>query len=138
MATKRRKPMKSVPKRHKDMTPSVEETAIPVKVYPRNLDEHGFMPGTDSSIIAKHLMRGYQNRGEMVEAIKEEISKTNKGLLTSSGKKKNIPSLVSSVISRLESKGYTLQTTIVMVKPKDEEPVVVEPKKSTKRTKVVK
>lgn len=98
----------------------------------KKTDQYGFGVGTDTSIIAKHLFRGYPSRREMVDNMRKEIKRVN-GLKTSSGTEKNISSLSHAVIRRLLARGYVIESLFVMRKPEEIQPSPINKRKSIKR-----
>lgn len=84
----------------------------------REFDPFGFVKGGDSSIIAHALVEGGFDRKDVNDKIVAEIEKTN-GIETRGGGTKNVPSLVSGILSRLEEKGYTVESEWRLVPPAD-------------------
>lgn len=76
------------------------------------LTEHGFRVGTDSAIIVDILVKGGLDRLDINERVAAAIKPT-----TSSGRKKNIPSLISGVLARLEARGYYIESQWRVVPP---------------------
>lgn len=77
------------------------------KVYephPIEYTDEGFQVGSDSAIIAAALTEGATTRTEVNEIAAERIKKAN-GLQTRSGKDKYVPSMVSSILSRMLATG---------------------------------
>lgn len=80
------------------------------------VDENGFIPGTDSALIAKAMVKGASSRVEVNELAEKAIENKN-GLLTRSGKPKNVPSLGSALLARLLERGYTVESHWALVPP---------------------
>lgn len=81
--------------------------AAPKKVYephPIEYTPEGFQVGSDSAIIASTLTEGATTRTDINDIAAERIEKTN-GLKTRSGKDKYVPSMVSSILSRMLATG---------------------------------
>lgn len=72
--------------------------------HPIEYTPEGFQVGSDSAIIATTLVNGATTRGEINELAIAEIEATN-GLQTRSGKDKYVPSMVSSILSRMLATG---------------------------------
>lgn len=81
--------------------------------FKRELDEHGFVPGTDSAHIAAALLAGGTDRNQINEKVLKKIGGT-----TRTGSDKNIPALVSGVLNRLLEQGYKVESSWVLVAPK--------------------
>jgi hypothetical protein len=80
--------------------------------FKRELDEHGFVPGTDSAHIAAALLAGGKDRNEINEKVLKKI-----GGETRTGSTKNIPALVSGVLNRLLEQGYKVESSWTLVAP---------------------
>lgn len=83
---------------------------------PRELNVHGFTPGGDSALIVDALIAGGASRKEVNENASAVIEKTS-GLQTRSGGTKNIPSLTSAILARLQDRGYTIEESWRVVPP---------------------
>lgn len=78
----------------------------------REMDEHGFVVGSDSSKIAAILLEGGSGRAEVNEKIAAAIASP-----TRYGNDKNVSSLVSGLLARLKERGYTVEQTWKVVPP---------------------
>lgn len=76
-------------------------------------DEHGFRVGTDSSIIAAELLEGGYDRDDINDRVAELLPETT----TRSGNDKQVPSLVSGILKRLQERGYTVESSWQLVPP---------------------
>lgn len=100
----------------------VQVTPLPSKSKKtRNgLDTHGFRKNSDSSKIVEIMVNGAIDRQEINILVANKItSQTRHGL------RKNIPSLVSGLLTRLEAKGYTVESSWKLIAP-DEETVTTD------------
>ncbi len=111
------------PKRADKTSPKKGTTAksasTPVAVRESNgreFDEHGFVIGSDSSIICQMLIDGGETRGEVNSRIAAELETT-----TRNGNEKNVSSLVSGLLSRLKARGYKIEGSWRVVPPTPEE-----------------
>ena len=77
------------------------------------VDEHGFREGSDSSIIVGIMLNGGLDRQDINEQVTRAIS-----IETKSGRIKNIPSLISGLLIRLQKRGYTVEASWQLVPPK--------------------
>jgi hypothetical protein len=110
-------PVTVVPKTTAD---AVVESPVEVKPKPKKrrkpikgLDAHGFREGSDSSIIVAIMLKGGIDRQDINEKVAAAIDP-----LTKSGRRKNIPSLISGLLGRLEDKGYYPQAEWKLIPPK--------------------
>lgn len=76
-------------------------------------DIHGYRIGSDSQIIVTELLKGGKGRAEVTERIAKKLPTTK----TRGGQEKNIPSLISGLLARLEEQGYKLDQSWVVVPP---------------------
>lgn len=74
---------------------------------------HGYRVGTDSAIIVDELIKGGKGRTEVTERIAKKLPSTE----TRGGQSKNIPSLISGLLARLEEGGYKVEQSWVVVPP---------------------
>lgn len=79
---------------------------------PREYDIHGFVIGSDSSIICESLLAGGDDRNDLNAIITEALAGA-----TRYGNDKNVSSLVSGLLSRLRDRGYTVESTWRLVAP---------------------
>jgi hypothetical protein len=75
-------------------------------------DEHGFVNGTDSSILVEELIAGGVDRGEIAARALERMEPT-----TRSGQPKNLSSLTTNLLAKLSEKGYTVESSWRLVPP---------------------
>jgi hypothetical protein len=78
----------------------------------REVNEHGFVPGTDSAVIADMLLAGGKDRSDINAKIAKKIDGT-----TRNGTPKNIPALVSGVLNSLLAKNYKVEASWTLVEP---------------------
>lgn len=78
----------------------------------REVNEHGYIPGTDSALICDILLAGGTDRADINEKVVKKI-----GLETRNGTEKNIPALVSGVLNTLLRKGYKTESSFVVLPP---------------------
>lgn len=95
------------------------ESSVPRKVLrkkkrsPKGMTEHGFRNGSDSAIIVGILIDGGLDRQDINERVAKAINPQTK-----SGRTKNIPSLISGLLARLEERGYYIESSWRLVAPK--------------------
>ncbi len=77
-----------------------------------DLNEHGFRIGSDSAIIVDILLNGGLDRHDLNQKVADSIEPLTKG-----GREKNIPSLISMLLTRLEARGYKVESTWRLVPP---------------------
>lgn len=75
-------------------------------------NEHGFRIGSDSAVIVDIMLAGALDRQDVNDKVAEAIE-----LKTRNGNMKNIPSLVSGLLGRLEEKGYYIESSWKLVAP---------------------
>ena len=92
-------------------TPAVVKVKKP-KYQPLGLTTHGFRVGSDSAIIVDILVAGGLDRQDINDRVAETIN-----IQTRSGRQKNIPSLISGLLSRLEDRGYMIESNWRVVPP---------------------
>lgn len=80
--------------------------------FHRELDAHGFVPGTDSSVIVAELLKGGKDRGDINASVAKKIGGT-----TRNGTERNVPALVSGVLNKLLEQGYKIESTYTVVPP---------------------
>lgn len=80
--------------------------------FHRELDEHGFVVGGDSSTIAAMLLEGGADRSDINAKVAKKI-----GTVTRNDTERNVPALVSGVLKRLEEQGYKVESSFVVVPP---------------------
>lgn len=78
----------------------------------RGMTVHGFRVGSDSAKIVDILVAGGLDRQDINEKVAEAI-----GTETKSGRTKNIPSLISGLLARLEERGYHIESSWRVVPP---------------------
>lgn len=72
----------------------------------RDMNDHGFVVGTESAFISDELVKGGSTRVEVMHRISGQLSaKTRKG------NDKNVSSLISGILRKLYAKGYTIEAT---------------------------
>jgi hypothetical protein len=79
---------------------------------PRDLNEHGFVKGSQSEKIVECLLEGGKDRRE----VNEKIRKALKGP-TRNGTEHNVSSLSANLLKRLRDKGYTIESSWRLVEP---------------------
>lgn len=81
----------------------------------KGMTQHGFRVGSDSAIIVDLLVAGGVDRQDINEKVAEAINP-----MTRSGRQKNIPSLISGLLARLEQRGYHIESSWRLVPPADQ------------------
>lgn len=93
----------------------------------RELNELGFMDGSDSATIARCLVEGGADRQDVNNRIIEAIDAST-GITNRNGQEKYIPSMVSGILGRMLKTGkYEIQASWQLV------PLEVEPPKKVAR-----
>jgi hypothetical protein len=82
-------------------------------VTTKEFDEHGFLVGSDSSVMAAELVKGGESRLEL----NDRLATMFKGQKTRYGAEKNVASLVSGVITKLVARGYSIESSYRIVPP---------------------
>lgn len=79
-----------------------------------SFNEHGFRIGSDSAVIVDIMLKGALDRQDVNDKVAEAIE-----LKTRNGNRKNIPSLVSGLLGRLEERGYYIESYWRLVPPEE-------------------
>lgn len=90
-----------------------EPKPIKPRREPRGMNAHGFRNGSDSATIVDILVAGGLDRQDINDKVAAAI-----GTETRTGRTKNIPSLISGLLARLEERGYTVESSWRVVPPK--------------------
>ena len=80
---------------------------------PRGMNTHGFRNGSDSATIVDILVAGGLDRQDINDKVAVAI-----GTETRTGRTKNIPSLISGLLARLEERGYSVESSWRVIPPK--------------------
>lgn len=82
----------------------------------RELNENGFVEGTDSAIIAASLLEGAATRADVNLLAEQNIAKIN-GIDNRNGGTKYVPSMVSGIYNRMMATGeYEVESTWKLVR----------------------
>lgn len=81
----------------------------------KGMTAHGFRVGSDSAIIVDILVQGGMDRQDINDKVAAAIDP-----LTRSGRPKNIPSLISGLLARLEDRGYKIESSWRLIAPSDQ------------------
>jgi hypothetical protein len=84
--------------------------------YGPQTNEHGLVPGSDTATMLDIMLEGGTDRNDINSQVEKAIKKST-GLQTRAGNDKNIPTMVSSLLSRMQEKGYTIESSWVLVPP---------------------
>lgn len=95
----------------------------------RTMNRHGFRSWSDSAKIVDIMLEGGLDRQDINEKVAQAI-----GPKTRSGCDKNIPSLVSGLLSRLVERGYTVESSWRIIEPPDLEPAADQTDQDTEQT----
>jgi hypothetical protein len=76
------------------------------------MNEHGFRNNSDSAKIVDIMVAGGLDRQDINEKVASAITTE-----TRNGQRKNIPSLVSGLLARLEQKGYVVESSWKLIPP---------------------
>lgn len=93
-----------------------EEAPAPKKGRrePKGMNAHGFRNGSDSATIVDIMVEGGLDRQDINDKVAEAIEP-----LTRSGRQKNIPSLISGLLARLEERGYKIESSWRLIPPSE-------------------
>lgn len=80
--------------------------------FHRELDDNGFVVGTDSAKIAEILLEGGVDRNDINAKAEKAI-----GGVTRNDTDKNVPALVSGVLNRLLRAGYSVESSWQLTAP---------------------
>ena len=95
----------------------------------------GFVPGSDSAIIAAALVEGGDSRADIAAVAKEQI-KASSGLKTRNGTDKDVNGLVAGVLRRMVADGFTVkQSFVVMPPPEKKAAITAEKRKAARKRK---
>jgi hypothetical protein len=83
---------------------------------PRDLNEHGFVKGSDSEKIVEVLLEGGADRADINAKVLKALGKRK----TRNGNAPNTSSLIANILRRLKDKGYTIESTWVLTPPSEE------------------
>jgi hypothetical protein len=99
------------------MTETIEVQPLPKKtVAKRNgMNPHGFRNNSDSAKIVEIMIAGGLDRQDINEKVADAITTE-----TRNGHRKNIPSLVSGLLARLEKRGYVIESSWKLIPPTKE------------------
>jgi hypothetical protein len=95
-----------------DAPDPIDEATSGKRSKARGMTEHGFRVGSDSAQIVDILVAGGLDRQDINEKVADAI-----GTQTKSGRTKNIPSLISGLLSRLEDRGYHIESSWKVIPP---------------------
>lgn len=84
---------------------------------PRDLNEHGFVKGSDSEKIVEVLLAGGADRADINDKVLKALGKKK----TRNGNAPNTSSLIANILRRLKDKGYRIESTWVLVPPSEDE-----------------
>lgn len=85
------------------------------KREPKGMNSHGFRNGSDSAMIVDLMVAGGLDRQDINDKVGATIDPN-----TRSGRQKNIPSLISGLLARLEERGYRIESSWRLVPPSDQ------------------
>lgn len=86
------------------------KTGATGRSLPRDLNEHGFVKGSNSEKIVEEMLAGGESRQDVADRLRKSIKSAN-------GKTVNAPALMSGLLHRLEGRGYTIESTWKLVPP---------------------
>lgn len=75
-------------------------------------EETGFVVGTDQDLIAQALLEGGESRTEIAERLSGQLETE-----TRNGTEKQIVNMVSGVLNKMLSRGFTVEQSFVVVPP---------------------
>lgn len=85
------------------------------KREPKGMNTHGFRNGSDSATIVDLMVAGGLDRQDINDKVAAAIN-----LNTRSGRQKNIPSLISGLLARLDERGYKIESSWKLIPPSDQ------------------
>lgn len=96
------------------MTEPIEVQPLPKKtaVKRNGMNPHGFRNNSDSAKIVEIMIAGGLDRQDINEKVADAITTE-----TRNGHRKNIPSLVSGLLARLEKRGYVIESSWKLIPP---------------------
>lgn len=92
----------------------------------------GFVPGSDSAIIAAALVEGGDSRADIANVAKEQI-KASSGLKTRNGTEKDVNGLVAGVLRRMVADGFEVKQSFVVVPPAEKKAAIAAEKRKAAR-----
>lgn len=95
-----------------DSAPASDSESGKGKRKTKGMTAHGFRVGSDSAIIVDILVQGGMDRQDINDKVAAAIEP-----LTRSGRPKNIPSLISGLLARLEERGYKIESSWRLIPP---------------------
>lgn len=98
-----------------DDAPAASDADTGSRRKKKGMTQHGFRVGSDSAIIVDLLVAGGLDRQDINEKVAAAINP-----MTRSGRQKNIPSLISGLLARLEQRGYHIESSWRLVPPADQ------------------
>lgn len=102
--------------------------------YGRDVNAMGFVPGSDSAIIAQAMVEGGESRKDIIETARQRIEKST-GLETRHGTEKQVAGLASGVLQRLTKEGYEVRQSWVLVPPADKKAAIAAERRKQSRRK---
>jgi len=100
---------KNVNKPAAKKTASKKTSNLPTRVFN---DETGFAEGSDQDLIATELLAGGESRQEIAERLEGILDP-----VTRNGTEKQIVNMVSGVLGKLQARGYTVESSFLVVPP---------------------
>lgn len=77
---------------------------------PRDLNEHGFVKGSNSEKIVDAMLAGGESRQAIADDLRKKITGQN-------GQEVNTPALMSGLLHKLEAKGYKVESSWKLLPP---------------------
>ena len=109
-ATKRAPARRGAPATGKGTRPG---TGVGGQKLPRDFNEVGFVVGSHSEIIANALLEGGADRKD----VNHKVIAALKNKSTAGDLARNTPSMMSSIISRMKERGYSVESSWRLVPP---------------------
>lgn len=92
----------------------------------------GFVPGSDSALIAAALVEGGESRSEIAAAATAQI-KASSGLKTRNGTDKDVSGLVAGVLRRMIADGFEVKQSFIVVPPAEKKAAISAEKRKAAR-----
>ena len=96
------------------VVPADEVAAPKGKRVPKGMNSHGFRNGSDSAKIVDIMVEGGLDRQDINDKVAAVIDPN-----TRSGRQKNIPSLISGLLARLDERGYKIESSWRLIPPSE-------------------
>lgn len=118
-----KKPVKKAVPSKKPVKSAASKAAVG-QTLPRDMNEHGFVKGSDSEKIVEILLEGGVDRADINHKVTKALGKRK----TRYGNVPNSSSLIANILKRLQAKGYKIEASWTLVPPTEDEKKAAERK----------